>query len=158
MSPYQPVPDLTAGRPKYDREHDLFQWLREHCEWIESQPLDKQPVYKAYAEWEKAKYGIRPSDRTIDRSVTTLGFILDGSCVFGISLRGKDAVREVQPQPNEGMRVASPSPSLIAANIGVVKPEPIPEVGLRRSRANAKGQCCIKMLRVSGGSVKTIRR
>jgi hypothetical protein len=88
---YVPIPDLTAGRPKYGREQDIFKWLRAHCEWREGQKSHKESLFKAYAAWELAEYGLPVAPRSIEQSLITLGHNVDGEYIFGAFLRRKEA-------------------------------------------------------------------
>jgi len=126
---YEPIPDLTFGQRKGDRENDLFDWLRSHCEWREGTWSATAPVFEAYAAWEKGKHGISVADRSIAQSLFALGYRVESGKVLSVFLRGKEATVPVAAkQSGEGLRVAAPSADLIEANLGPIKPEPEPEV------------------------------
>jgi hypothetical protein len=125
---YTPVPDLVPGKNKTQRETDFFAWAIANCEYRETQKAELQPIIDGYRGWEKKRYGMDVAEQSIKKAITGNGYVVAEPWVIGLSLRGKDnAVPLVQPRPNEGIRVASPSPSLIEAN-NPIKPEPKPEI------------------------------
>lgn len=96
---YTVVPDPTANHPKHGRERDLFTWLREHCEWRAGQMGEKAPIYRAYAAWEAARYGLPVADRSIEQSMVRLGFLIDQKNVMGLFPRSPNASFAVE-QPS----------------------------------------------------------
>lgn len=122
---YVPIPDFTPGLPKVDREGDLFKWLSDNCEWREREWSATHPIYEAYAAWEKSKQGMPVAARSVEQSLVSLGFIVQGARVLGVFLREKDATMPVAaPQSDEVARVGSPSSALIEANVGPLPPQP----------------------------------
>lgn len=126
---YVPIPDFTPGLPKVDRDGDLFKWLSNNCEWREREWSATQPIYEAFATWEKSKYGMPVVARSVEQSLVSLGFVVQGARVLGVFLRGIESTNPAAAKhSDEGVRVASPSAGLIEANVGLLKPEPKPDV------------------------------
>ncbi len=113
---YTPVPDLTAGREMSGQERDLFDWLRDTCEWREGEKGDLQAIVEAYRERERQRHNIDCSPRGIIWTLRALGYIVAAPNLIGIFLRSKDAKVAVTPIDRSHHGVASITPDLIQAN------------------------------------------